>query len=338
MHKIAVIIPFFQRETGLLRHAIQGVLNQIIPNENSLHIFLIDDSSPVSPHFDLDCLEFLDNQSLSIHRQDNGGPGAARNFGIELALRESYQWIAFLDSDDVWLPSHLSEALSSLDKGYDLYFCDNLREGSHDSYHEQVPILRKRGQDIQYKSDNIDFTREILFFGPLALASESISNYICQTSTVVIRANSLGDIRFDASQRTAGEDHLFWINIILTGAKVAISWSCNVICGSGLNLYFSAFDWNSNKTIDRVGYLLLMNYKLKITPLAYKYAKKDIDRNIINYKTGYGFLFFRKILKIKSPPFNAFWQLQKFDNFLFLKIPFYFARRYFLLNSSDLKW
>ncbi len=41
---------------------------------------------------------------VSYERQGNAGGAAARTRGAELAPTE---WIAFLDSDDIWLPNHL---------------------------------------------------------------------------------------------------------------------------------------------------------------------------------------------------------------------------------------
>lgn len=42
-----------------------------------------------------------------IHLSENMGPSGARNLGIKTA---QYSWICFLDSDDIWLPSKLSDS------------------------------------------------------------------------------------------------------------------------------------------------------------------------------------------------------------------------------------
>ena len=96
---VSVIIPTYNRG-HLLGEAIQSVLNQDI-RDCSLEIIVVDDGSVDNTQ---DVVAQFGKDVRYIY-QDNQGVGAARNRGVEVA---SGEWLAFLDSDDLWLPDKLS--------------------------------------------------------------------------------------------------------------------------------------------------------------------------------------------------------------------------------------
>ena len=96
---VSVIIPTYNRG-HLVGEAIQSVLNQDI-RDCSLEIIVVDDGSVDNTR---EVVAQFGKDVRYIY-QDNQGAGAARNRGLEVA---SGEWLAFLDSDDLWLPDKLS--------------------------------------------------------------------------------------------------------------------------------------------------------------------------------------------------------------------------------------
>jgi len=94
---ISVIIPTFERRRHLLL-AIESVRSQLGFDELVGEILVVDDGSS-------DPITLADDPKLRLIRHaENRGPAAARNTGIRAARCE---YLAFLDSDDVWLPDKL---------------------------------------------------------------------------------------------------------------------------------------------------------------------------------------------------------------------------------------
>ena len=94
---VSVIIPTYNR-AKYITSAIDSVLSQTY---NNIEIIVVDDGSNDSTR---EVLYRYGNKIRYVY-QENLGVSAARNRGIELSKGE---WIAFLDSDDVWFPKKLS--------------------------------------------------------------------------------------------------------------------------------------------------------------------------------------------------------------------------------------
>ncbi len=95
--RVSVIIPSYNR-AHLLGRAIASVQAQTL---KPLEIIVVDDGS-TDASAELVTRQFPDCHYL---HQSNRGVSAARNLGIRVARGE---WIAFLDSDDEWLPEKLA--------------------------------------------------------------------------------------------------------------------------------------------------------------------------------------------------------------------------------------
>jgi glycosyltransferase involved in cell wall biosynthesis len=97
---ISVIIPTWNRANSVGK-AIESALSQELPDGHSLEVVVVDDGSSDQPQERL--ARFGDRIRLVRHPK-NLGAAAARNSGCEAATGE---YIAFLDSDDWWLPGKL---------------------------------------------------------------------------------------------------------------------------------------------------------------------------------------------------------------------------------------
>lgn len=104
--KVSVIITTYNRQETLSR-AIQSVLDQTYQD---FEIIVVDDASKVSQEEIVS--SFNDDRIKFIRHSINKGGSAARNTGIAASLGE---YIAFLDSDDQWLPDHLSCQIKSFE-------------------------------------------------------------------------------------------------------------------------------------------------------------------------------------------------------------------------------
>lgn len=101
--KLAVVIPTYNRAHTLAR-ALDSVLAQTLP---AAEIIVVDDGSQDGTG------ELLRQRypGVTVLRQSNSGVSRARNRGVAAAR---FDWIAFLDSDDAWLPGKLATQADAL--------------------------------------------------------------------------------------------------------------------------------------------------------------------------------------------------------------------------------
>lgn len=107
---ISVVVPVFNRQNHL-NQVVETVFAQKLTQNVNIELILVDDGSQDDSAKTILALAKQDSRVIPVILPNNQGGGAARNAGIDQARGE---WIAFLDSDDLWMPEKLEKQLSML--------------------------------------------------------------------------------------------------------------------------------------------------------------------------------------------------------------------------------
>ena len=226
---IAIIIPYYQKEHGLLRSCVQSALAHCAGID--ARIIVVDDSSPVSAESEISDLVADSTIPVTIIHQANAGPAAARNTGLDHVPPDT-PFVAFLDSDDQWTGPFLSDAVAALGRGYDLFF-GNTRRGSERprfEWHDD-PRWRLRATDhprFDKERDLHEFRGD--FFDFLVHRTNVIS------PTMAYRFDRFPALRFRTSL-FQGEDRLFKLQLGQELEKAAFSPKMYADEGEGVNIF-----------------------------------------------------------------------------------------------------
>lgn len=192
---VSVIIPAYNAAAHI-GAALESVFAQTFKD---FEVIVVNDGSPDHEQLQSVIQPYLDR--IIYLSQQNRGPSAARNLAIQRAHGE---WLAFLDSDDTWLPEYLSAqtGLLQADPSLDMIYCDATLVGDS-------AAAGKTFMDICPSS------------GPVTLESLVVEQVQVITSgTVVRRQKVVAAGLFDERFRCA-EDHDLWLRIAYSGGKIA---------------------------------------------------------------------------------------------------------------------
>lgn len=229
MATFTVVIPFYQKEAGILRRALKSIFDQ---SYQDFDIVIVDDESPLPADTELQGIEDAWKSRIRVIRQQNGGPGAARNTGLD-NLSQTTRFAALLDSDDVWLPEHLKNAYESMTRFDAECYWASMQASDEFYYHFGMAELERTEGGTRLSE------KPLLIEMP-DLASVMLKNWsFLHLSCMVIARPVFETVRFDPSLRLAAEDVLFFVDCILKSKRTLLCDEEGAARGMGLNIFHS---------------------------------------------------------------------------------------------------
>ncbi|NEX22615.1 glycosyltransferase family 2 protein [Thiorhodococcus mannitoliphagus] len=257
---VAVLIPYFQKQKGILENTVRSVLAQ--RGFDDYKVIIVDDGSPVSAESELVSI-VSHREKIRIIQQKNAGPGAARNKALE-NVPDGTGYVAFLDSDDQLDPSYLADAVSALDKGYDLFFGNSRRAGIEKSRFEWDSIPGVTLDLTQHRL--IDEAHELYEFVGDFFDFVVFRSNIIGPSTMAYRYRVGSNVRFNEKIYN-GQDRIFKLFLCRQAKKVAFSPKEYAREGKGINIFDSA-GWGTERSLSLLSsYIEMCKFILNNIPM-----------------------------------------------------------------------
>lgn len=186
---VSVITPVYNAER-FIEKTVESAATQTY---RDIEIVLVDDCSKDKSAEIISALQEK-YQNIIYHKQDtNQGAAVARNTALKLAKG---RYVAFLDSDDLWLPEKTERQLSLM------------QEKNCPFSYAAIDFMDEAGNIVKGKR-SLQETCDYHYL---------LRNTIIATSTVIIDRNIMGD--FQMPLRRGGQDYATWL-MLLRGGTIA---------------------------------------------------------------------------------------------------------------------
>jgi glycosyltransferase involved in cell wall biosynthesis len=194
--EISVIIPTHNRR-AMLREALASVMAQrgaiFDPDfDATFEVIVVDDGSTDGTWQDLSCYDLsAERGNIRAVRTERRGPAAARNRGISMARGKL---IAFLDSDDLWMPEKLARQ--------GLF----MRANPDCAISQTAETWRRDGRRINPGRRHRKRPGDIFI--------DALRTCLISPSAAILRRELLDDVRGFDEDMAACEDYDLWLRIL----------------------------------------------------------------------------------------------------------------------------
>jgi glycosyltransferase involved in cell wall biosynthesis len=194
--KVSVITPCTDRTVGL-RRCLESALNQDYNGE--LEVILVENNSQDRSVI-TDLVSSINNINIKHYYLDScANANVARNFG---ANKSQAEYVAYLDSDDFWLPNHLSKGIVCFEADVEvsaIYSGYILNDGIKDKQIYSRPISKETGYSFLFGSNP----------------------GVAQTSSYIVKKELNDLIQWD-EELSRSQDYDFFVSV-----QLAVGWDYN---------------------------------------------------------------------------------------------------------------
>ena len=184
MADVSVVIPVFNRVEDVKRAVNSVLAGCTLPVE----LIVVDDGS--DPEVRVDIEPWVQAKGGLYTRQARSGVSAARNAGIS---RASGEWIALLDSDDLWQSDKLTKQLRFHEENTDILVS------------QTGEIWIRNGMRVNQKNIHTQPVGEIF--------SQCLARCCVGPSSVVLHRSVFDEVGLFATELPACEDFEFWLRV-----------------------------------------------------------------------------------------------------------------------------
>lgn len=200
MLKISVIMPTYN-SAHFISKSIESVLSQTYPN---WELIIVDDGSTDNTRDIVNKYIQLDKR-IKYFFQQNKGVSSARNKGISIS---NGVFVAFLDSDDLWLPQKIAIQTNDIvHYNADLVCCDAYHFSTDFTQYDSLEIVDR--QILKYES----------YYGISGIKQLLSKNPISTLTVMCKRESVLTSGGFSENLRKA-EDYHLWNKLLFNGFKI----------------------------------------------------------------------------------------------------------------------
>jgi glycosyltransferase involved in cell wall biosynthesis len=191
--RVSIIIPSY-KTADLIAACLDSVFAQTYSDFEAI---VVNDGSPDTPELEKVLQPYMDR--IVYIKQENKRAAGARNNAIRQAQGE---YVAFLDSDDTWLPNHLAAQMKLVadDPALDLVYANALLVG--DPAHER------------------EFMEKCPSTGQATFDALIVERCQIPISTVVARKRTLIDAGLFDEKLPRCDDYDMWVRSAFSGAKI----------------------------------------------------------------------------------------------------------------------